>query len=171
MYRKIIFITVTVMQDADINTRATLLLFFAAFFYISTKMYNPFVLRELNVLEGFSNVAALTNLFFGCLYVLSIDEPFKFLFYCFILMINIYFMLRWFFAVFRLVLNTHREFIDKYLPNFVDRFYEIQDKIFNMSLKSLKMSSLRTDRDSDSLRSSKNGLKGLQTRIVKINLK
>ena len=159
------------MQDADINTRATLLLFFAAFFYISTKLCNPFVLRELNIVEGFSNVAALTNLFFGCIYVLNIEEPLKFLSYCFILITNIYFMVRWFFSVFRLFINAHKKLIDKYFPNFIDRFYEIQDRVFNISLHSKRMTSLKTDRTSESLRSSKKAVKEMQTRLVKITLK
>ncbi len=168
MYRKIIFISVTVMQDADINTRATLLLFFAAFFYISTKIFQPFVLKELNLLEGFSNFAALVSLFFGCLFVLNIEEPLKFLSYFVILIVNVIFLVRWSFSVFRLFLAAHRQSIEKYFPNFVDRFYELQDRIFNISLASFRNLSLKK---SIGVENSERQVKELNTQVVKINIK
>lgn len=115
MYRKILFISINVIKDFPLNTKAILLLFLCLISMLITLTAKPFLTKDLNNLEIFSNLSSLLILYSGCLYLIGNIDFLKLLSYLTIFFVNIAFTLKWGLSILKLLR-------DSYENNFTKRF-------------------------------------------------
>lgn len=116
MYRKILFISLNMMKDLALNTKAIILLFFCLISLLITFFSTPFLTRELNNLEVFSNLSALIIIFSGCLYLNGDSEFLRTSSYLIIFFVNIAFTLLWASSILKLLLDTYEKILVKRSP-------------------------------------------------------
>lgn len=118
MYRKILFISLNLFQDVSINTKAIILLFFSLFSLLITFSSSPFLTRELNYLEVFSNISALLIIFSGCIYLNGDSILMKSTSYLMIFAINFIFSLFWIISILNIFLEAYESVLKERFPKF-----------------------------------------------------
>ena len=116
MYRKILFISINVIKDLPLNTKAILLLFLCLMSMLITLSANPFLTRDLNNLEIFSNLSALLIIYSGCLFLIGNSDFLKLFSYLTIFFVNIAFTLIWGLYILKLLLDTYEQILIKRSP-------------------------------------------------------
>jgi Na+/melibiose symporter-like transporter len=117
MYRKILFIAVNLIGGLGLQTKAVILLFLCLFSMLITFFATPFLTKELNYLEVFSNISALILLYSGCLYLNQDNDIFKSILYITIFFVNIAFTLFWASSILNLILDTYENALLKKFPS------------------------------------------------------
>lgn len=130
MYRKMIFILVTMLPMIENNQKSIILLLFTTLFTSFTFMHKPFTLFRLNDMEQKSNLAVLITIFAGCLYVLSIHDFLKAIAFLGILVFNLGFFLLWLATVINIYVNVYAKKIYKFCPKLMN-FLAILQKTMN----------------------------------------
>ena len=118
MYRKIIFISINFLKNLPVFSKAALILLLSAISTLLTLFYKPFVYKELNDIELYSNLSIMITIFSGALYVQEVlnDSLRAFLFF-WILFVNTSFGIYWVTSCFGLFFYSHFGFIFKHFPN------------------------------------------------------
>lgn len=193
MYRKILFLSVGVVEKITILSKSTILLAFSFISCLFTIICKPFILREFNSLEIFSNLSTLITIYSGSLYILDITDFFKVLTFFIIVLVNTIFALRWLWSMFEIVFNIHFDFFEKYCPEFSKKYlmlnqnlknqkfdwnlFKYASKIYNNSMgnseKNESPSHTETkthiNDDRNEIESKINKVRNLKTRIIKIS--
>lgn len=119
MFRKIIFLIISIFQEISNPQKSIALIFFSFSNFLLIIYCSPYVIREFNQLEYRSNIAALVTLYCGCLY-LEVDNDFtKALLFIAILITNVAFSLIWLINMIKLQIIVHFDKIKKYSPKFL----------------------------------------------------
>jgi len=122
MYRKMIFIFFSVISSLPNENKCVILLMISSFSLYATLQARPCVLRELNILEVESNIAALITIFAGSLYILDVADELKILVFFFIIIINTIFAVRWLLAVSDIVFLSYEKTILRCCPCLANNF-------------------------------------------------
>ena len=139
MYRKILFISINFLNDIEILTKAVLLLFFSAISVLLTLFYKPFVFKEINNLELFSNLAVSVTVFSGALYVQEvINDNFRAFLFFGILFVNIWFSIFWVWSCFELFLLRHFNMLFKHFPRFTKKVVALHEAISTTNFNIIK---------------------------------
>ena len=129
MYRKMIFIFFTIITTISNDKKTVFLLVISATSLFITVMNRPFLLRELNILEAHSNATALITIFAGSLYILDITDGLKAILFVLIILINSFFIVRWIFSVFDILMLTYETKILKFCPFILNTYYLLRKSI------------------------------------------
>ena len=133
MYRKILFISINVIKDLPLNSKAILLLFLCLMSMLITLSARPFLTEDLNNLEVFSNLAALLIIYSGCLYLIGNSDFLKIFSYLTIFFVNIAFTVLWAISIIKLVLETYEKILIKRSP----RLFLFLQQLFHRFKKKL----------------------------------
>ena len=112
----------------QVFTKAALILFLSAISTILTLFYKPFVFKELNDIEIYSNLSIMITIFSGALYVQDIinDNLKAFLFFG-ILFVNLTFGIYWVISCFGLFFYNHFSVFYKFFPKFTKNFVAVNE--------------------------------------------
>ena len=142
MYRKILFISINFLNGMPIFTKAAILLFFSAISVLLTLFYKPFVFKEINNLELFSNLAVSVTVFSGALYVQEvINDNFRAFLFFGILFVNIWFSIFWVWSCFELFLDNHFNMLFKHFPRFTKKVVALHEAISTTNFNIIKYAS------------------------------
>ena len=136
MFRKIIFIIISIFQ-IDIFSKSILLISLS---FVSTYLIivcRPFILKELNLLEFHSNIAALATLFCGSLYINDISDEFKAFLFSLIIFTNALFAMNFVYLLFFLILTVYFDKFSKMCPKFFQCFIDFLNKWENILSRTL----------------------------------
>lgn len=122
MYRKMIFVLFAVLTGFPNPPKTIILLFVASVSLVSTMYFRPFALRELNILESYSNYTILVTIFAGCLYTSNINEEMKIGIFLFIILFNTFFSIKWLLSVIEIFVYTYEKKISRFCPFFLKYF-------------------------------------------------
>ncbi len=113
MYRKILILSINLLT-LSLMTKAILLIVFSALFTLLTFFARPFLLKQMNLLEFYSNLSAFLTIYSGSLYISEIGDLLKAIAFLCIILINVLFGLFWIFSFFEIVFYVHSNFFAKY---------------------------------------------------------
>lgn len=116
MFRKVIFLIISIFQEVSIRQKSIILIFFSFLNFLLIIYNAPYLIREFNQLEYRSNIAALVTLFCGALYLEVDNEGFKAFLFVAILFTNIAFSLIWLLDMISLQIIVHFEKLKKFVP-------------------------------------------------------
>ena len=128
MYRKIIFIFISIIPYISDEQKAIYLIFFSLTSLYLTLFIIPFQLRELNILEAYSNLTAFVTIFAGSLYILDINDYVKVGIFVFLVVVNSMFVVKWISSVFEIIITTYHDKLVKICGSFI---YNAAKKILN----------------------------------------
>ena len=117
MYRKIIFISINLLTLTSF-AKVTILLMIAGLAFVLTYFAQPFNYRELNKIEEYSLLSAMATLFSGALYVCDVNDILKAISFSAIILVNIAFIITWFFSLTNVVFQSHLGKLQEYFPKF-----------------------------------------------------
>ena len=80
------------------------------------------MLRELNILEVYSNISALVTIFAGSLYISDVGNEGKMFAFLLIILVNTIFTVKWLFEIFDILFFTYEKTISKCFPCVIDYF-------------------------------------------------
>ena len=179
MYRKILFISINFLKNMQVFTKAALILFLSAISTILTLFYKPFVFKELNDIEIYSNLSIMITIFSGALYVQNVinDTLRAFLFF-WILLVNITFGIYWVSSCFGLFFYNYFGVFLRHFPKFTKSVVAFSEAFsqtkFEFNLLKYASNVLRTtktlatDYQDKPVGSGKNVLKQITTKVQKI---
>ena len=133
MFRKMVFILFSLLTNISKEQKTTFLLMFSVFSITATIKCEPYVLRELNLLELHSSLIASITIFAGLLYVLDVGEFLKISFFVLIVLINTIFAMKWFFYFCDMLFYTYETKIFKVCPCLVRKLYILRQTIADTS--------------------------------------
>lgn len=116
MARKMLFIIFTMLPSLENGKKTIYLLSFCTISLYLTLKSNPYNRVKLNLIERYSNWAALITIFSGCLYANGVNYLIKAFGFAGILFINIRFMSLWTFTFIGIVLRAYKSKIVKFCP-------------------------------------------------------
>lgn len=126
MYRKIMFISINLFTDMSIFSKAVILLFFSFLSLMVTFNSKPFLLREMNYLEFYSNISASLTIFSGALFITDINDYLKALCFSVIIFVNGVFALIWLTSMISLVFHVHHRNLERICPCLVIRVHALR---------------------------------------------
>ena len=118
MYRKIFIIGISFSENIDIKLQAYILLFFSGFYFFYTFIKQPYLIKNLNILENAFNLLAVVIILIGNLYLENFNEDFKIFLAIFIILLNIFVLTLWVLSTFDIIFNNKRDFFKTKMPNF-----------------------------------------------------
>lgn len=119
MFRKIVFLIISIFQEISLPQKSILLIFFSFSNFLLIIYCAPYVIREFNQLEYRSNIAALVTLYCGSLYLEVDNDSMKAFLFVAILITNIAFSFIWLTNMLKLQIIVHFDKIKKYAPKFL----------------------------------------------------
>lgn len=126
MYRKIIFISINLFTEKSMFSKAVVLLFFSFLSLLLTFRSKPFLLREMNYLELYSNISASLTIFSGALFLTDINDYLKAFSFTIIILVNGIFALTWLTSMTRLVFHVHHQKLERICPCFLVRMHALR---------------------------------------------
>ena len=127
MFRKITFITISIFQ-IDIFSKSILLISLSLVSSYLIIVCRPFILKELNLLEFHSNIAALATIFCGSLYLNDISDEFKAFLFFLIIFTNGLFAVNFVSLLLSLILMIYFDKFSEMCPKFFQRFIDFLNK-------------------------------------------
>lgn len=142
MYRKIIFLSLNLFENMGVFNKLYLYLLLTCFNSLFTFVSRPFVLRESNIIEYYSNVSLTLIIFSDLVYILTINEVIKTFFLIMTISINIIFQMNWMFRAVEVLCYAHVNTLRRYFPYFLKRIFAIINTLktldLNLNIESLK---------------------------------
>ncbi len=133
MYRKIIFISIKLLQDMDIFSKTMILIFFSFFSFLITFYARPFLLRKMNLLEFYSNLSASLTLFLGAIFISDTNEVIKAISFVNVIVINTFFAYIWVGSMIEILFHTHFHRLETYFPRLAIIILAIKESIENVT--------------------------------------
>jgi hypothetical protein len=129
MYRKIIFISINLFTDMPMISKAVILLFFSFLSLVITFNSKPFLLKEMNYLEFYSNISASFTIFSGSLYITDINDYIKACCFAAIVLVNFMFAIIWLISLISITFQTHYKKFEKYFPSLAIKFNALKNSM------------------------------------------
>ena len=112
MYRKIIYISLNLIESMDIMVKICILLCISYVSFLVHYETKPFILKEMNDLEFYSTLSAALILFSGSLYITNANEIVNTFSFIMVIIINIYFGWIWI----KSIIIANFQLIERFLP-------------------------------------------------------
>lgn len=112
MYRKIIILSLNLLS-VSLLSKTIFLIIVSAVFTLLTFFARPFLLKQMNFLEFYSNLSALITIYSGALYISDVSDSFKAITFICILIVNILFGVLWIKSFLQIVFHIHFNFFLK----------------------------------------------------------
>lgn len=100
-------------------SKAISLLFVSFISFIFTEYSRPFLLKEMNILELYSNISASIVLFSGVLYLIGVNEYYGVFCFIIILITNLTFLLLWFESLMEIIIKIYFENLMRLCPKYL----------------------------------------------------
>ena len=85
----------------------------------------PFVLKESNVIEYYSNIATTLVIFSGLAYLLTVNEVLKITLFITVILANIFFQINWLIRAVEIVTLAHFDGLKKFCPNLLKKLFAV----------------------------------------------
>jgi hypothetical protein len=121
MYRKIIVILINMIDQINLQLKAHILLLSAFIFLLLNTTCCPFLKKRVNNLESLSNLSTFLILVAGSLFLNGESDSIKFMSYCLIFSLNLFFTLNWIISMISAFHQAYRKFITRYLEKFIPK--------------------------------------------------
>ena len=112
MYRKILVLSINLLP-ISLLSKTVCLIILSAIFTVMTFFARPFLLKQMNFLEFYSNLSALITIYSGALYISDISDAFKAITFICILIVNILFGILWITSFLQIIFHVHINFFLK----------------------------------------------------------
>lgn len=116
MYRKILFISINILQGLAIFGKTLILICFSFLSFLITYKTKPFLKKEMNMMEHYSNLSAFLTLVSGAFYVLEINDVIKALSFANVIIVNTCFGCIWFKSISTIAFEKYISKIEKCQP-------------------------------------------------------
>lgn len=116
MYRKILFISINLFQEMELFSKTTILIFFSFCSFLITFYARPFLLKEMNLLEFYSNLSACLTLFSGAVYITNTNEFIKGLSFVNVIIVNTFFGYIWIISTIKIIFHVHFQKLENHFP-------------------------------------------------------
>ena len=142
MFRKIAFLALNLFENLEALSKLLIYIFPVYLNSLFTFFSRPFVLRESNVTEYYSNISLVLTIFAYLVYILAINEFIKTLFFIIAILVNIFFQLNWLIRAIEILCYAHLRILKRYFPSFLKKIFALINAFKTIDIK-LNRSSLQ----------------------------
>ena len=135
MSRKILFLSLNLFENFDIYNKLLVFLGLSYFGSLCTFSCRPFVLKESNVIEYYSNMTTTMVIFSGLVYLLTVNEVLKISLFIVAILVNIFFQINWGFRAVEIVTLAHFEGFKRFCPNILKKLFAVINTFKAFELK------------------------------------
>lgn len=125
MYRKILFISVNLLENLSIFNKATLMLSFSFVSFLITYYSRPFLLKKMNVLELYSNLSSALTIYAGALYIMDVGDWLKAICFATVVLLNCIFSYFWISSMISIIFHAHFETREKFFPKITLKIFAL----------------------------------------------